>query len=214
MCSDTGRCASTLAIRGEAVTIFEKDELVYRRFLTDGDENDLRILLDRHREGLVLFLMGYVGNEEDAEELMMEAFAVAASGTSTFSGKSSFKTWLFGIARNQAKMFLRKRKGFFFSLDEVTEERHLQPVGDAAAPAMPEMDLLRQEQNRELYGALETLPPGYRQVLYLIYFEDMDADEAALVMGKSRKQVYNLTQRGRKALKETLERMGFDYAKY
>ena len=194
--------------------MFEKDELVYSRFLTDGSEKDLRILLERHREGLVLFLFGYVGNEEDAEELMMDAFAVAASGTSTFSGKSSFKTWLFGIARNQAKMFLRKRKGFFFSLDEVHEERQLQPVGEAAVPTVPELDILRQEQNRELYRALETLPPGYRQVLYLIYFEDMDADEAALVMGKSRKQVYNLTQRGRKALKDILERMGFDYAKY
>ena len=85
---------SEIKKRKEAVTIFEKDELIYRRFLTSGKENDLRILLERHREGLVLFLMGYVGNEEDAEELMMDAFAVVASRTSTFSGKSSFKTWL------------------------------------------------------------------------------------------------------------------------
>ena len=154
-----------------------------------------------------------MGNEEDAEELMMDAFAVVASGTSTFSGRSSFRTWLFGIARNQAKMFLRKKKGFFFSLDDVHEGRHLEAVGDSAAPDVPELDILRQEQNKELYRALETLPEGYRQVLYLIYFEEMDADEAALVMGKSKKQVYNLTRRGREALKDILERMGFDYAK-
>ena len=42
----------------------------------------------------------------------------------------------------------------------------------------------------------------------------MDADEAAHVMGKTKKQIYNLTERGRKALKEALERMDFDYAKY
>ena len=78
----------------------------------------------------------------------------------------------------------------------------------------PELEILRQEQNNELYQALETLPASYRQVLYLIYFEEMDSDEAAHVMGKTKKQIYNLTERGRKALKEALERMDFDYAKY
>ena len=189
------------------------DEIVYRRFLAERSEKDLGILLERHRESLLLFLMGYVGNEEDAEELMMDTYAVIASGTSNFSGRSSFKTWLFGIARNQAKMFLRKKKGFFLSLEEMLEKTQKEPATDKL-PDTPELDLLRQEQNKELYQALETLPAGYRQVLYLIYFEEMSVDDAALVMGKSKKQIYNLTERGRKALKDRLERMGFDDAKY
>ena len=200
--------------RKEAVNIYEKDELIYSRFLTDGNESDLRTLLERHREGLFLFLFGYVGNEEDAEELMMDAFAVVASGTSVFSGRSSFKTWLFGIARNQAKMFMRKKKGFLYSLDEIREKHQSEYPAKHEEHDMPETELLRQEQNKKLYMALETLPAGYRQVLYLIYFEEMSADEAALIMGKTRKQVYNLTQRGRMALKKTLERMEFDYEKY
>ncbi|MBQ6623105.1 MAG: sigma-70 family RNA polymerase sigma factor [Mogibacterium sp.] len=197
----------------EAVYIYEKDETVYRRFLSDRSESDLRILLERHRESLLLFLLGYVGNEEDAEELMMDTYAVVASGTSAFSGRSSFKTWLFGIARNQAKMFLRKKKGFFLSMEEMLEKSHYEQIADSYHDT-PELELLRQEQNNELYMALETLPASYRQVLYLTYFEEMDADEAAHVMGKTKKQIYNLTERGRKALKEALERMGFDYAKY
>lgn len=173
----------------------------------------MRILLERHRESLLLFLLGYVGNEEDAEELMMDTYAVVASGTSTFSGRSSFKTWLFGIARNQAKMFLRKKKGFFFSMEEMLEKSQAEHDSDSYHET-PELEILRQEQNNELYQALETLPASYRQVLYLIYFEEMDSDEAAHVMGKTKKQIYNLTERGRKALKEALERMDFDYAKY
>ena len=42
----------------------------------------------------------------------------------------------------------------------------------------------------------------------------MSHEEAARVMGKSAKQVYNLSFRGKQALKETLERMGFDRAEY
>ena len=197
----------------ETPATIEKDEIVYHRFLKERSEEDLRILLERHRESLILFLIGYVNNEEDAEDLMMDAFAVIASGTAMFSGQSSFKTWLFGIARNQAKMFLRKKKGFFFSLEEMLEKSHKELAPDHPQNT-PEIALLRQEQNMELYRALEMLPVGYRQALYLIYFEEMSAEEAALVMGKNKKQIYNLTERGRSALKETLKRMGFDYKKY
>ena len=200
-------------LREEAIDIYEKDEDVYRRFLAERSENDLRILLERHRESLLLFLLGYVGNEEDAEELMMDAFAVIASGTSAFSGRSSFKTWLFGIARNQAKMFLRKKKGFFLSLEDMLEKAQTEYIVSKKSDA-PELNLLKKDQKKELYTAIEALPAGYRQVLYLIYFEEMSADDVASIMGKTKKQVYNMTERGRKALKETLERMGFDYAKY
>lgn len=188
----------------------EKDEIIYRRFLMERSESDLRILLERYRESLILFLLGYVGNEADAEELMMDAYAVIASGTASFSGRSSFKTWLFGIARNRARMFLRKQRGFFFSLDDTHEKTQ----EEDAEQNTPELVLLREDQNRQLYLALKTLPAAYRQVLYLVYFEDMPPDEAALVMGKNKKQIYNLLERGRKALKEALERMGFDYAQY
>ena len=201
-------------IRREAVNIFEKDETIYNRFLAERREADLKILLERHREGLLLFLLGYVGSEEDAEELMMDTFAVAASGTSSFSGRSSFKTWLFGIARNQARMFLRKKKGFFFSMGNMLEKGHGGQLLKDTDGETPELDILRQEQNREIYLAMEELPASYRQVMFLTYFEGMSAEEAAQVMGKTKKQIYNLTERGRKALKETLERKGFDYEKY
>ena len=158
-----------------------------------------------------MFLLGYVGSEEDAEELMMDTFAVIASGTSAFSGRSSFRTWMFGIARNQAKMFFRKKKGFFFSLEAMLEKTHAEDLFIEPCMDTPDLEILRQEQKRELYQALYMLPASYRQVLYLIYYEGMDAFEAALGMGKTKKQIYNLTQRGRKALRETLERLGFEY---
>ncbi|MBQ3390765.1 MAG: RNA polymerase sigma factor [Firmicutes bacterium] len=180
----------------------ESDEILYDRFLKEGRENDLRILLERHREGLTLFLYGYVHSMEDAEELMLDAFAAAAAGTTRFSGKSSFKTWLFAIGRNQALNHLRRRKITFTTLeDDLT--------GDAGHA---DLEMLRKERDRQLYEALEQLNPDYRQVLYLLYFEDMSHEDAGRVMKKNRKQIYNLAARGKKALKEILEGMGFDNA--
>ena len=180
----------------------ETDEAIYRRYLHTRGEEDLHILFDRHREGLTLFLLGYVRNEADAEDLMMEAFAVAASGTARFSGRSSFKTWLFAIARHRAAGFLRK-------------ERRKGNMGREAPPeetAPPELTLLREEEKRTLYRAMETLPGDYRQALVLLYFEGMSPEEAGAVMGKTKGQMYNLTTRGRARLREALQSMGYGEA--
>ena len=69
------------------------------------------------------------------------------------------------------------------------------------------MELLRKEQNRQLYSAINALNPDYRQTLYLIYFEEMSTEEVGRVMKKSRKQIYNLVQRSKGALRRELEKI-------
>ena len=182
----------------------ETDEAVYCRFLKTHDEDALRLLFDRHKESLILFLHGFVRNMEDAEDLMMNTFAVVASGTYPFSEKrSSFRTWLFAIGRNQARVFLRKRLRENTAQTKVLLEEETLEIG-----------ILQEEEKRELHQALEMLPDEYRQALYLLYFEQMSRDDACIVMRKTKKQMYHLAERGRKALRDALERMGFDNAQF
>lgn len=180
----------------------ETDEVLYERYLLYGDENTFRLLLERYRERLTLFLDSYVHNLSDAEDLMIDAFAVVASGTARFRGKSSFRTWLFGIGRNLAKNHLRKHR---VRPDELSESA-------AAVPA--DYDILQEERCAQLYTALAKISGDYRQVLYLLYFEELSESEVAAVTGKSRKQIYNLVSRGKNALRTELEKMGFDYAQH
>ena len=182
--------------------MFETDETLYRRYLTEHKEEDFRILLERHRESLTLFLCSYVRSLEDAEELMLDAYAAAAAGPTVFSGRSSFKTWLFSIGKKLALMHLRKAR----------TSVPLPPAETDGETA--ELALLRDERDRTLYRALDRLNGDYRQILILLYFERMSHEEAGRVMRKTRKQIYNLAERGRKALKEELEGMGFEYARY
>ncbi len=182
----------------------ETDEALYEVFLKEGREDALRTLLERHREGLTLFIYAVVGDMEDAEDLMLDAFAAAASGASRFSGRSSFKTWLFSIGRNLAAGHLRKRKGPHLPLDE----------GLAGTSDVPELEMLKSEEKRQLQQALAALKPEYRQALTLIYFEDMSYEEAGKVMKQNRRQMYHLIERGKTSLRETLERMGAELAQY
>ena len=183
--------------------MIENDELIYSRYLAEHNEADFRVLLERHKESLMLFLYNFVHNMEDAEELMLDAYAEAAAGAD-YSGKSSFKTWLFSIGKNLALMRLRKQR--------FTAEVPFEQTDETAAP--PELNILQEERNRQLYIAIRGLKEEYRQILLLLYFEDMSHEEAGKVMGKTKRQTYHLAERGRSALRERLERMGFDYAQY
>lgn len=182
--------------------MIESDETLYSRFLAEQDEDAFRILLERHKESLMLFLYSFVHSMEDAEELMLDAYAEIAAGA-RYSEKSSFKTWLFAIGKNLALMRLRK--------DRFTLRKRAEQTDETAAP---ELNILKEERNQQIYLALSQLKEEYRQILILLYFEEMSYAEAERVMGKSRKQIYNLAERSKLALKAELERMGFDDAQY
>ena len=100
------------------------DGQLYIRFLNSNDEDAFRVLYEKYNDSLVLFLNGIIGNTDDDEELMMDTFAVLYSGTARYKERddASFKTWLFGVAKNQARMFLRKHKAVFSELDENTAD--------------------------------------------------------------------------------------------
>ena len=184
----------------------EKDEEVYLRYIEKDDDKDLETLLTRHRDGLFLFLMGFVKNEEDAEDLLMDTFAKLAVDKPHFDPDrtGSFKSWLYAIGRNNALMHLRKHKYQAVPLDEeiVSEEE------------TPEAEILKSDRNKRLYQALRTLKPEYRQALTLLYFDGLSHDEIALSMGMRKKQIYHLVDRGKDSLKKVLERMGISDAQY
>ena len=175
----------------------ESDEIIYGRFLKERKNADFAVLLERHRDNLLLFVNGFVHNLEDAEDIMLDAFAATAAGPVLFEGRSSFKTWLYGIARNKALMHLRKHKyEAGVALEDVEE-----PVSDEK---LPEANIILSEQKKTILNALKALQKDYRDTLYLIYFEDMSHDQVAKVLKKTKKQVYNLANRGRERLREIL----------
>ena len=176
------------------------DEELYLRFLSYREEPVLETLIERHEYTLTLFLYGYLHNMEDAEDIMIDSFAEAAARQTWSLKGSTFKTWLFAVARKKALMCLRKRR-----IKQAPLEDDIADRGES-----PESELLKKERDRKLYRAMERLNPDYRQVLMLIYFEQMSHEEAARVMGKSKKQIYHLVQRGRERLRNILEDPEFE----
>ena len=174
----------------------------YRRYL-DGDDNGLVELIRDYKDGLTLYLTGITGNFSLAEELMEETFFKLAVKKPKFSGKSSFKTWLYAIGRNAALDAMRKSSKF--SASPAEDHREL------ADERSIEQDYLKEEQMILLHRAMETLSSDYRQVLYLTFFEELSNSDAARIMKKSNRQIENLLYRAKLALRSKLEKEGFEY---
>lgn len=175
----------------------------YRKFL-GGDTQGLRELVELFRDELILFILGYVDDLAQAEDLAEDVFVELVVKKPRFRGNSSFKTWLFAIARHKA-------------LNYVNRQRRARGVSAEELAALPderaelERSFLRDEQRAALYRALAELKDEYRQALYLSYFEDFSNGEVAEIMGKSRRQVENLLYRAKNALKNILIKEGFTY---
>ena len=175
----------------------------YRSFLQGDDEAFVRIIRD-YKDGLILYLNGFANNILTAEELTEEVFFKLVTRKPRFNEKSSFKTWLYAIGRNTAVDYLRRNsKQKEVSAEEIreTEDERLSI----------EQSYIKQERLLLIHRAMEKLKPEYRQVLWLIYFEDFSQKETAKIMKKSVHSVETLVYRARLALKAELEKGGFIY---
>ncbi len=175
----------------------------YRRFL-DGDDSGLTELVRDYKDGLILYLNGFVHNMHTAEDLMEETFFRLMVKKPRFRGKYTFKTWLYTIGRNIAIDYIRRNaRQAVLSPEEMALHR--------AEKYDLERAYLTEERKVALHGAMDKLHPEYRQILWLIYFEELKSGEVAAALGKSPRQVTNLLYRAKGALRSQLEKEGFEY---
>ena len=175
----------------------------YRRFLEGNDDGIVQIIKD-HKDGLMFYLNSFVQNIHLAEDLTEDTFVKLIARRPRFSGKSTFKTWLYAIGRNVALDFLRKNA----KLPTVSAEEAMTLIADEADVAR---QYLCSERKLQVHKALKQLNDEYRQVLVLVYFEDFQNDQVASIIGKSKKQIENLVYRAKLSLKSELEKEGFVY---
>ena len=175
----------------------------YRRFLDGNDEGLAEIVRD-YSDGLIFYINGIVNNISVAEDLMEETFFKIITKKPRFNGKYSFKTWLYTIGRNVAIDYLRHNKNISdSSFDDL--ENYIQDEHDL------EKLYIIEEQKIVVHRALKNLNAEYRQVLWLIYFEELSNAEAAVIMKKTSRQMKNLVYRAKIALKLELEKEDFYY---
>lgn len=199
-----------------------EDEVIHD--LRSGDEAAFTALVERYHAGMVRFAAAYVQDQSVAEEVAQEAWVGVLRGIGRFEGRSSLKTWIYGIVANQARSRTRRegRTVPFSSLADpdpatpaVNADRFL-PADDPRRPrwwdahprawdGIPEERCLAKETRAVVERAIEVLPPGQRLVITLRDVEGWTAAEACSVLDISETNQRVLLHRARSRVRRALE---------
>jgi len=152
---------------------------LYRR----GEDSALRTLIERYEDDLARFLYRLLGDRTAAEDVFQEAFLQVHQSANTFDATRRFRPWLFTIAANKGRDYLRK-KGRKPTLDLSAPVSGSGSGGGGDGPGgptfvdlmkvdvpAPDSDLGVEERDRLVQRALGELSPTLREILLLAYFQ-------------------------------------------
>jgi RNA polymerase sigma-70 factor, ECF subfamily len=173
-----------------------------------GDQNAFAELVNRYERKIYRLAKNITRNDEDAEDVLQDAFLKAYTHLDNFKGDSKFYTWIVRIAVNEALMRLRKRKNDrTVPLDEPVELGEETVAREIAVwEDNPEQQYSQEEWRRILDEAVDSLKPDFRTVFVLRDIEELSTEETAETLGISVPAVKSRLLRARLALRERLTR--------
>jgi len=137
-------------------------------------------------------------NHAEAEEVLQTVYLKILQGKALFRGESKLQTWLFAVIRKTAISERRKQLFRFVSSNSNSELK-------------VELEFERSEMQRRFQQALACLPARQRETLHLVFYQDLSLSEAAVVMNVSVGSARRHYERGKKRMREAVDREGVDY---
>jgi len=173
-----------------------------------GDAQAFTDLVNRYERKIYRIAKHITQNDEDAEDVLQDAFVKAYEHLDDFHEQSKFYTWLVRIAVNEALMRLRKRKtDRTVPLDEPVDTGEETVVREIAVwDDNPEEKYGTTEIRRILDEAIQSLKPAFRTVFQLRDIEELSTEETAQLLGLSIPAVKSRLLRARLQLREKLTR--------
>jgi RNA polymerase sigma-70 factor (ECF subfamily) len=145
------------------------------------------------------FAHSILNDPDEAEDAAQEAMIAAVNSLEKFRGESSFKTWLYGITLNICRGHLRKKRTRQTVANALTAFQLVmghQPT--------PEESAARNESERELWSAVDSLDEGHRMVVILRYVHELPVREIAEIMRLNEGTVHSRLHYARRTLARKL----------
>lgn len=143
----------------------------------------------------------------EAEDVLQIVYLKILEGKACYRNESSLKTWLFAVIRKTA--ISEQRRSLLRALKSIASP---QPsAGRSSFAAGPAAAFERSEVQQQFQRALACLPARQREALHLVFYEDLSLREAADVMSVSIGSARQHYERGKKRLRESLNREEVDY---
>ena len=174
-----------------------------------GDTAAFRQLVERHQRRAFAIALALVRDENDARELVQDAFLRVYKSLNNFQGGSSFFTWLYRIITNLSIDLIRKPGRQLVDIDESRFESDESQEADF--PLLARVDgadpadvVRRREIAGRLQAALDALPPYHRGVIVMREIEGLSYEEMAQAMGVSKGTIMSRLFHARQKLQRAL----------
>lgn len=154
-----------------------------------------RLFLE-YSDDLHNYLVYYTGSP-DVEDLLQEVFIKVIRFNHTYNGKASLKSWLFAIARNEAKDFYRRQKRVQWVPVRVLDFLHIHHE-------TPDKLLEKKDQSYWLLKKIHELKPSYRDVVLMRFILELSISETAFALNWSESKVTSTYRRAFQKLKEMI----------
>ncbi|EDY84515.1 RNA polymerase sigma factor, sigma-70 family [Verrucomicrobiia bacterium DG1235] len=174
-----------------------------------GEEQGLVELMERHRESIFHFCFRFVPNETDAADLTEETFVRVFQNASKFRPRAKVVTWIFSIAGNLCRDFLRrgKKRRNDVSMSSPVPGTDGMEFGDLveSKERSPDQESVASEALSAIEAAIDELPHKLKTPFIFCVLEEHSYDDCAEALNTNRKTVEMRIYRARKALRDALE---------
>ncbi|MFJ7466973.1 sigma-70 family RNA polymerase sigma factor [Peribacillus frigoritolerans] len=175
------------------------DELTAKVFELENKEKFIDEIMNKYGQEILQLVYSYVNNKEVAEDLTQDIFVKCYKSLYTYKGKSKLRTWLWRIAINHCKDYLKS----WYNKNVIITENESTYTGIQKESV--EQTVIQNDEDHRLAYAVMNLPIKYREVIYLFYFEELPIKEIALVIDVKENTVKTRLRRAKELLKEGLE---------
>jgi RNA polymerase sigma-70 factor, ECF subfamily len=165
----------------------------------DGEIQRYGVLVDRYSARIINLAYMMVGDRHDAEDIAQDAFVRAYKGLPRFERKAKFSSWLYQIALNLCKDYLKAKSRHAKSVDD----EHLETL-DANPRDEASLVILEEELSEKMREVIRTLPYLYRESFVLRHLQGMEYEEVAAITGVPADTVRVRAYRAREMLREKM----------
>lgn len=170
----------------------------------ENNQIAFNFLLDKYWNDVYGFLLKRTENENDAEDITIQAFSRAFDKIESYNSKYKFKTWLITIAKNIHIDFLRKRKNTISSNKIKDNSHHANQIIDESPS--PEDNIITEQNLAKLLLDIKKLKPHYQEVINLRYFQEFSYQEISNELNEPMSNVKVKLLRAKKLLAEIIQK--------
>ena len=173
--------------------------------MQQGDESALETLVFRYHSKIFSYIFRMIKNHHSAKDITQEVFIKICRNIQQYNPEFLFKTWIYAIASNTCKDYLKSAYVQKSLLSPELSENILDHEDT------PEEFLLKQGERERIMQVLTTLGDIYREVIILRFYEELKLEEIATVLNIPVGTVKSRLSTGLHQLKKLLQEGGKEF---